>query len=83
MDVYELLQQKESELSRLNKEVESLRLVLPLLLEESDSPGNNELRSPPPSWAAEAAGTQGAMPPAPDSGQKASLWSRMTGRREP
>jgi hypothetical protein len=84
MDVHQLLRQKESELSRLYAEVESLRVVLPLLLEETDNPGNNDERpSAPPSWAGEATGTAGALPAAPESGQKASLWSRMTGRREP
>jgi hypothetical protein len=36
-NVYEVLRQKEMELSRLEKEVEALRLVAPLLSEEKES----------------------------------------------
>jgi hypothetical protein len=35
--VYEVLRQKEMELTRLEKEVEALRLVAPLLSEEKES----------------------------------------------
>ena len=35
-NVYEVLRQKEMELSRLEKEVEALRLVAPLLSEEKE-----------------------------------------------
>ena len=36
-NVYEVLRQKEMELTRLEKEVEALRLVAPLLSEEKES----------------------------------------------
>ena len=36
-NVYEVLRQKEMELTRLEKEVEALRLVAPLLNEEKDN----------------------------------------------
>lgn len=36
-NVYEVLRQKEMELARLEKEVEALRLVAPLLSEERES----------------------------------------------
>ena len=36
-NVYEVLRQKEMELARLEKEVEALRLVAPLLSEEKES----------------------------------------------
>lgn len=38
-NVYEVLRQKEMELTRLEKEVEALRLVAPLLSEEKESVG--------------------------------------------
>ena len=37
-NVYEVLRQKEMELTRLEKEVEALRLVAPLLSEERRKP---------------------------------------------
>ena len=40
-NVYEVLRQKEMELSRLEKEVEALRLVAPLLSEEKET--NSEI----------------------------------------
>lgn len=39
-NVYEVLRQKEMELTRLEKEVEALRLVAPLLSEEKESLGD-------------------------------------------
>jgi hypothetical protein len=39
-DVYEVLRQKELELSRLEKEVEALRVAAPLLL--ADGPAEND-----------------------------------------
>jgi len=39
-NVYEVLRQKEMELTRLEKEVEALRLVAPLLSEEKESPSD-------------------------------------------
>jgi hypothetical protein len=44
-NVYEVLRQKEMELTRLEKEVEALRLVAPLLSEEKEL--NAELASKP------------------------------------
>jgi len=38
-NAYEVLRLKEMELARLEKEVEALRLVAPLLSEEKESPG--------------------------------------------
>ena len=38
-NVYEVLRQKEMELARLEKEVEALRLVAPLLSEEKEAAG--------------------------------------------
>jgi hypothetical protein len=42
-NVYEVLRQKEMELTRLEKEVEALRLVAPLLSEEKELNGLNGL----------------------------------------
>jgi hypothetical protein len=36
IDPYQVLQQKELEISRLRKEIEALHLVVPLLVEEGD-----------------------------------------------
>jgi hypothetical protein len=36
-DAYEVLKQKEADLSRVRREVESLRIVAPLLLDDLDS----------------------------------------------
>ena len=44
-NVYEVLRQKEMELARLEKEVEALRLVAPLLSEENNN--NNKEASDP------------------------------------
>ncbi|HZQ24659.1 MAG TPA: hypothetical protein VFA89_17855 [Terriglobales bacterium] len=46
-NVYEVLRQKELELSRLEKEVEALRLVAPLLSEES----KDSIEAPKPTLA--------------------------------
>ena len=45
-NVYEVLRQKEMELTRLEKEVEALRLVAPLLSEEKE--GVTEMSKPLP-----------------------------------
>ena len=46
-NVYEVLRQKEMELTRLEKEVEALRLVAPLLSEEKELNGmNGEMAKP-------------------------------------
>ncbi|MGO8797008.1 MAG: hypothetical protein ACLQLC_19480 [Candidatus Sulfotelmatobacter sp.] len=46
-NVYEVLRQKEMELTRLEKEVEALRLVAPLLSEEKEMNGmNGEMAKP-------------------------------------
>jgi hypothetical protein len=39
-NVYEVLRQKELELSRLEKEVEALRVAAPLLSEDKEAAGN-------------------------------------------
>jgi hypothetical protein len=44
-NVYEVLRQKEMELTRLEKEVEALRLVAPLLSEEKEM--NSDMVKPP------------------------------------
>jgi len=41
-NAYEVLRQKEMELARLEKEVEALRLVAPLLSEEKESLGDSK-----------------------------------------
>jgi hypothetical protein len=45
-NVYEVLRQKEMELTRLEKEVEALRLVAPLLSEEKEALGMSEGSKP-------------------------------------
>src|ERR1700681_2630057 len=49
-NVYEVLWQKELELSRLEKEVEALRVAAPLLSEDKEAGNDNK-----PTWAATAA----------------------------
>lgn len=62
-NVYEVLRQKEMELTRLEKEVEALRLVAPLLSEEKES----EMGKPALATAVNAS-PAGRMPaPAPQS----------------
>jgi hypothetical protein len=41
-DVYEVLRQKELEVSRLENEVEALRAVAPLLSEDGEAESNNQ-----------------------------------------
>ena len=41
-NVYEVLRQKELEVSRLEKEVEALRLVAPLLSEDGEAENDNQ-----------------------------------------
>ena len=58
-NVYEVLRQKEMELTRLEKEVEALRLVAPLLSEEKE--GVTEMSKP--ALATAVNGTQTARIP--------------------
>jgi hypothetical protein len=44
-NVYEVLRQKEMELARLEKEVEALRLVAPLLSEENNKEGSDPAKT--------------------------------------
>ncbi len=41
-DVYEVLRQKELEMSRLQKEVEALRVAAPLLLADGEAKNDNQ-----------------------------------------
>jgi hypothetical protein len=41
-DIYEVLRQKELQLSRLEKEVEALRVAAPLLSEDDEADNNNK-----------------------------------------
>jgi hypothetical protein len=45
-DVYEVLRQKELEVSRLENEVEALRVVAPLLSEDGEAKNDNQPTSP-------------------------------------
>jgi hypothetical protein len=45
-DVYAVLRQKEIEQSRLEKEVEALRVAAPLLSEDGESENDNQLTLP-------------------------------------
>jgi hypothetical protein len=54
-NVYEVLRQKEMELTRLEKEVEALRLVAPLLSEEKE--GVSEISKPALATAVNSAPT--------------------------
>ena len=56
-NVYEVLRQKEMELTRLEKEVEALRLVAPLLSEEKEM---SEISSKPALATAVGGGPQAA-----------------------
>jgi hypothetical protein len=49
-NVYEVLTQKELEVSRLEKEVEALRIAAPLLAEDGEAGNDNE-----PRWTTSAA----------------------------
>lgn len=60
-NVYEVLRQKEMELTRLEKEVEALRLVAPLLSEEKETA--SEIAKP--SLATAVGGPQTARIPVP------------------
>ena len=62
-NVYEVLRQKEMELTRLEKEVEALRLVAPLLSEEKES--TSEIGKP--ALAPAVGGSQTARIPVPTS----------------
>ncbi|HYX67586.1 MAG TPA: hypothetical protein VE825_00515 [Terriglobales bacterium] len=45
-NIYEVLRQKEQEIRRLEKEIEALRVVLPMLAEDSDAPRQREIQEP-------------------------------------
>lgn len=60
-NVYEVLRQKEMELTRLEKEVEALRLVAPLLSEEKEALGDMAK----PALATAVNGPQPARVPVP------------------
>ncbi len=60
-NVYEVLRQKEMELTRLEKEVEALRLVAPLLSEEKE----NMVEVVKPTLAAAVNGPQAPRLPVP------------------
>lgn len=60
-NVYEVLRQKELELSRLEKEVEALRVAAPLLSDE----GKDLAEVPKPTLAASATGQQPIRIPQP------------------
>lgn len=51
-DVYEVLNKKEADLGRVRKEVESLRLVVPLLSEDSEKPVKKPASGEKPSLSA-------------------------------
>ena len=62
-NVYEVLRQKEMELTRLEKEVEALRLVAPLLSEEKE--GVSEISKPALATAVNSAQTARIPVPTP------------------
>src|SRR5271170_5235632 len=62
-NVYEVLRQKEMELTRLEKEVEALRLVAPLLSEEKEM--NSDMLKPAMPTAVNAGPQQPIRIPAP------------------
>ncbi|HUK87506.1 MAG TPA: hypothetical protein VLT85_07555 [Terriglobales bacterium] len=68
-NIYEVLRQKEQEIRRLEKEIEALRIVLPMLAEDSDVPRQREVpepyRPPVPTPAVFAASTAPAVAPPP------------------
>lgn len=65
-NIYEVLRQKEQEIRRLEKEIDALRVVLPMLAEDSDAPRPREVQEPyrPPAPSVFAA-TTAAPPPTP------------------
>ena len=74
-NVYEVLRQKELELTRLEKEVEALRIAAPLLSEEKEqlaevSKPSLAATAPPPQPVRipQAVGAQAANPPARGAG---------------
>lgn len=65
-NVYEVLRQKEMELTRLEKEVEALRLVAPLLSEEAVGKENmSEVKSVMPAAVNASQPTRMAVSPSP------------------
>jgi hypothetical protein len=52
-DIYELLRRKELEISRLEKEVQALRVAAPLLSDDREV--GNEINSPSSRWTAPSA----------------------------
>ena len=67
-NIYEVLRQKEQEIRRLEKEIEALRVVLPMLAEDADVPRQREVpepyRPPVPTPSVFAATTAPAAVPA-------------------
>ncbi len=57
MDVYEILRQKETDLSRVRREVDSLRMAIPLLSDEEE----NEAEQTTQPFSEEATGTGGPI----------------------
>ncbi len=64
-NIYEVLRQKEQEIRRLEKEIEALRVVLPMLTEESDVPRQREAQEYRPPLPAPSVFPVAAAPPAP------------------
>lgn len=80
-NVYEVLRQKEMELARLEKEVEALRLVAPLLSEEKESAESKSsfaMAAQQPIRIPQAA----AVAPAPAQAARAAGWEE-TAKRWP
>ena len=75
-DVYEVLWQKEMDLARLQKEIESLRLVIPLLAEEQAIPESVAQGQEP--IAQDKTGTEGTISSSP-SHTEWSFWRRHRG----
>lgn len=73
-NVYEVLRQKELELTRLEKEVEALRVAAPLLSEEKE-----QLAEAPKPTLTAAAPQQPIRIPAPVAAQAASAPARAAG----
>jgi uncharacterized membrane protein len=66
-NIYEVLRQKEQEIRRLEKEIEALRVVLPMLSDDAEAQRPRETQEPyrPPAPAVFAAATAPAAVPAP------------------
>lgn len=64
-NIYEVLRQKEQEIRRLEKEIEALRVVLPMLTEEADAPRPREAEPFRPTPPVPSVFPVAAAPPAP------------------